>query len=73
MCGLQVKVYFRNNFMKSYIFQKKSQKIEKMELKYDHAFNVDPNDFIGFKSYKITSNVDGKIYAMLTDNTYSNM
>ena len=42
--------------------------VKKMVLTQPHAFNVDPNEFLGFHGYKIRSNVPGTIYAALIDN-----
>jgi len=49
-------------------YNKESPKYEKMILTYDHSFNVDPTEYLGFKTFKMKSNVIGEIFAILIDN-----
>ena len=54
-------------------FWKKSPLIEKMQLFYHHSFNVDPSEFLGFRNYRIKSNANGEIYAILIDNSQTDI
>ena len=54
-------------------FWKKSPTIEKMQLFYHHSFNVDPSEFLGFRNYRIKSNANGEIYAILIDNSHTDI